>query len=232
MRVLAIQHIDCEPLGSLETALMDAGATVDYLRPLAGDTLPATLAPWDAAVILGGPMSVYDGGLSSLEGEVRLVREAVETGTPLLGICLGSQVIAHAGGGRVYAGEVREAGWSQVELTAAAAGDPLFGGLPRRLRVFQLHGDTFELPRGAVRLAGNEHYPNQAFRLGDCVYGLQFHLEVTPALVREWADFYRDYIAGAAGSPDVLAELEARCAALAPAAARAAAVLLGRDGQA
>lgn len=211
-KILTIQNISCEPLGSLEE---DAGnlAEFRYVRPYRGEPVPGDLAGWDAAIILGGPMAVYEAEEQPFIGsELELLRQAVVTDFPVLGICLGSQLIAAAGGGRVYAGHRREAGWGQVSLTEAAGTDALFGGLPSPLPVFQIHGDTFDLPAGAVSLAGNDIYPSQAFRLGSRMYGLQFHLEVTAALVRDWVRIYDDYIAGAGIEPaSLLDDLEARC---------------------
>lgn len=217
MRLLAIQHIDCEPLGSLESILSGRGATIEYVRPCNDEPLPERLSDWDAAVILGGPMAVYDDNISWMAGELELVAAAIVDDLPLLGICLGSQIVAAAAGARVYAGTEREAGWSSVELSAAAETDPLFSGLPRQLPVFQLHGDSFDLPDGAVHLAGSPAYNNQAFRIGTHVYGLQFHVELTPDLGRTWARVYQDYIAGAGVDADgMLDDLEARCLTLQP----------------
>lgn len=217
MRVLAIQHIDCEPLGSLESVLSGMGAVIEYVRPHAGEPLPARLAAWDAAVILGGPMAVYADDVPFMDRELELVAGAIRDELPLLGICLGSQIIAAAAGARVFAGTEREIGWSEVQLSAAAEADPLLAGLPRQLSVFQLHGDSFELPEGALHLAGSPAYENQAFRIGANAYGLQFHVEVTPELARTWADEYRDYMAAAGSDRDLILDgLETKCLALQP----------------
>ncbi len=231
MRVLAIQHIDCEPLGSLESLLSGMGATIEYIRPYSDEPLPGRLSEWDAAVILGGPMAVYDDNVSWMAGELELVAAAIGADMPLLGICLGSQIVAAAAGARVYAGTEREIGWSNVELYADAEADPLFSRLPRQLPVFQLHGDSFDLPDGAVRLAGSPAYENQAFRIGRNVYGLQFHVELTPDLARTWARVYQDYMAGAgAGRDDILYDLEARCQALQPSVDSICHWLMGLSG--
>ena len=120
----------------------------------------------------------------------------MRAGTPFWGACLGVQLLAASLGGRVYAGPEPEVGLLPVTLTADALADPVFAGLPRELLTLQWHGDTFDLPPGAVRLAGSPAYPNQAFRFGERAYGVQFHLEVTPAMAQEWAQVpeYGEYL--------------------------------------
>lgn len=192
-RVMVIQHIACEPLGEFALA---GDADFFYIRPYAGDAIPDSLTGCDALIVLGGPMAVYDQAEAPyLARELNLLSAAIAADFPVLGICLGSQLIAAAAGARVYPGPVRETGWGQVELTEEAGSDALMAGLPDPLPVFQLHGDTFDLPAGAARLATGRNYENQAFRLGSRVYGLQFHIEVNEALARDWAAEYAAYIA-------------------------------------
>jgi len=215
-KVMVIQNVECEPLGRF------AGASADfrYLRPYAGESLPGSLDGWDAMIVLGGPIAVYEADENPfLDAEIDLLRMAIGQDFPTLGICLGSQLIAHAAGAKVYAGQVREVGWGTVELTETLASDSLFSGLPASLPVFQLHGDTFDLPEDAERLAGNQAYPNQAFRIGQRVYGLQFHVEVTRDLVKNWTAIYEDYIteAGVLVSA-ILDKLDSRDEALRPVA--------------
>ncbi|MFA5801987.1 MAG: type 1 glutamine amidotransferase [Thermoleophilia bacterium] len=218
---MVIQHIGCEPLGLFAEEAMGL-AEFTYLWPFKGEPIPDSLDGWDGLIILGGPMAVYESdGSFYLNDEIGLITKAIKEGFPVLGICLGSQLIAAAGGAAVYSGPQREAGWGEVELTRAGVKDPLFAGLPSPLPVFQLHGDTFDLPPGAIRLATNDFFANQAFRLGSNIYGLQFHVEVTSDLVKEWAGFYKDYIAGAGISPDnLLEDLIPKCEALRPVASR------------
>ncbi len=191
-----------------------------YIRPYVGDAIPTTTTGWDAIIILGGPMAVYEADrLPFLKQEIDLLKKAIEQDLPMLGICLGSQLIAHAAGAKVYSGPNRELGWGSVRLTEAAANDALFADMPRELPVFQLHGDSFDLPRNAVLLASSNAYHNQAFRLGKCVYGLQFHVEVTEALIRDWVDEYSDYLSGGGvAAADILERLHEHCEALRPAA--------------
>jgi len=220
-KILTIQNIACEPLGSLAD---EASGLADftYVHPEKGEALPASLAGWEGLIVLGGPMAVYESDRHPfLAAELELINQAISADFPVLGICLGSQLIAAAGGARVYAGETREAGWGEVLLSDAAETDELFGGLPSPLPVFQLHGDTFDLPAGAVRLAGNDAYANQAFRLGRNIYGLQFHVEMTAELAARWVRIYRTYIAEASIEPEnLLEDLEARCQVLRSAAKR------------
>ncbi|MHB8160127.1 MAG: type 1 glutamine amidotransferase [Thermoleophilia bacterium] len=230
-KVMVIQHIECEPLGSFSLAgegsdqhgqsCRASGVTsFDYVRPYAGEAVPKSLDGWDALIILGGPMAVYETESKPyLNDELTLIGKAVAADVPTLGICLGSQLIAAAAGARVYAGPVKELGWNSVELTAAAAADALFSGFPSTLPVFQLHGDTFDLPSGAVRLASSSNYENQAFRLGKHVYGLQFHVEVTADLVHVWVNEYRNYLENGGIDGDiVLANLTQKSEALLPVA--------------
>ncbi|MBI5870786.1 MAG: gamma-glutamyl-gamma-aminobutyrate hydrolase family protein [Actinobacteria bacterium] len=229
-KVLVIQHIGCEPLGlfALDT---EGLAEFIYARPFEGEPVPHSLEGWDNLIILGGPMAVYEPEVNPyLEEELGLIRQAIREDFPMLGICLGSQLIAAASGAAVYPGSRREAGWGEVVLSEAARDDALFAGLSSPMPVFQLHGDTFDLPDGAVRLAANDLYANQAFRMGENIYGLQFHVEVTASLVEEWAVFYRDYIAGAGVSPgSLLEELVPRSESLRPISSQIITGFLGRS---
>jgi GMP synthase-like glutamine amidotransferase len=136
-------------------------------------------------VVMGGPMSVHDAD-AWLSDERALLRVAVEIGLPVLGVCLGAQQLAAALGAEVTPGRAPEVGVGEVHLTADALRDAVFGAAPTPLPCVHWHGDTFVLPEGAVRLAGNDAYANQAFRVGARAYGLQFHVEVTAALVAHW----------------------------------------------
>ncbi len=184
---LLVQHVAFEGPGAIATAVRDAGAELTILRMDRGDTLPSPDALTDVAglVVMGGPMSVHD-DLVWLAAERALLRAAVEAGRPVLGVCLGAQQLAAALGATVTRGPAPECGVGEVHLTTEAIGDPVFGPAPTPLPCVHWHGETFGLPEGAVRLAGNAAYENQAFRVGDCAYGLQFHVEVTASLVAHW----------------------------------------------
>lgn len=125
-----------------------------------------------------------------LINEAQLINAAIRANKHVLGVCLGAQMVAHALGARVYAGGQKEIGWYEIALTPDGMKDPLMSSLAldgkNRAQVFQWHGDTFDLPAGAVRLASSDLYPNQAFRYSDGVYALQFHIEVTPKIVSDW----------------------------------------------
>jgi GMP synthase-like glutamine amidotransferase len=184
---VVLQHVTYEGPGAIGAAVADAGADLSVVRLDRGERVPEgdAVAGMTGLVVMGGPMGVHD-ELPWLEPERSLVRSAVEAELPVLGVCLGAQQLAAALGGIVTEGPEPECGVGEVHLTNEAIGDPLFGPAPTPLPCVHWHGDTFSLPKGAVRLAGNEAYENQAFRFGRSAYGLQFHVEVTGSLVAHW----------------------------------------------
>jgi GMP synthase (glutamine-hydrolysing) len=184
---LLVQHVSFEGPGAIAEAITAAGADLSVIRVDRGDAVPPPAAVGDIAglVVMGGPMSVHD-DLGWLADERALLRAAVESGRPVLGVCLGAQQLAAALGAPVTEGPVPEYGVGEVHLTTEADHDPVFGPAPTPLPCVHWHGDTFALPEGAVRLAGNAAYANQAFRFGGRAYGLQFHVEVTASLVAHW----------------------------------------------
>jgi len=184
---LVVQHVAYEGPGSVGRAVADSGAELRLVRIDLGDTLPPAEAVADLAglVVMGGPMGVHD-ELPWLSEERALLRAAVDAGLPVLGVCLGAQQLAAALGAEVRPGAVAECGVGEVHLTTEAIGDPVFGPAPTPLPCVHWHRDTFTLPEGAVRLAGNDAYENQAFRVGERAYGLQFHVEVTASLAAHW----------------------------------------------
>ena len=184
MGILAFRHVAFEDIGLIRPALEARGIAIEYADLYQTDTRPATAA-FDALIFMGGPMSVND-PLPYLAWEMQAIREAAGRGQPVLGICLGSQLIAKAMGAQVYRNPEKEIGWFDIRLTDAAAEDAVLGGMPASAPVFHWHGETFDLPHGACLLASSERCRNQAFRLGETMYGLQFHLEVTPAMIADW----------------------------------------------
>ena len=176
MHVHVLQHVAFEGLGSIADWLSHRKARVTYTRFFESAHLP-TLADIDLVIALGGPMSANDEEqLPWLRDEKHFVASAIAGNKAVLGICLGSQLIASALGARVYRGAEKEIGWFPVFAEPAAPGAFVF---PARSEVFHWHGETFDLPGGAVRLARNAVYPNQAFQIGMRAIGLQFHLETT-----------------------------------------------------
>jgi GMP synthase (glutamine-hydrolysing) len=184
-RVLIFRHIPFEGAGRLEPLLAVRGIAAEYVDLYRESAvLPETR---DAAglIFLGGFMSAND-DLPYLRREMDLIAEAAARRTPVLGICLGAQMIAKAAGARVYRNHQKEIGWFDIRLTEAGAADRLFAGVNPVESVFHWHGETFDLPRDAAWLAYSERCRHQAFRIGGTVYGLQFHLEVTPEMIADW----------------------------------------------
>ena len=187
MKILILQHISCEPPGIYEDILVEKGASLHRVEIDEGQQLPAWQG-FDAIIAMGGPMSVNnDVTLPWLTAEIRWIREAVLAGQPYWGVCLGVQLLAASLGARVYAGPKPEIGIMPVYLTAEARHDAVFSSLPDELLTFQWHGETFDLPEGAVLLATSPAYPNQAFRWKKKAYGVQFHLEISPEVAEQWS---------------------------------------------
>ena len=177
MRVQVLQHVEFEGFGSIAAWLNERRATIRYTRFFLGEQLPPPESV-DLVVAMGGPMSVNDEIEHPwLREEKSFVRAAVGRGTAVLGVCLGAQLIASALGSRVYPNGVKEIGWFPVEAVPAPGDTFRF---PERAVVFHWHGETFDLPPGAVRLARSTGCENQAFQIGRRTIGLQFHLETTP----------------------------------------------------
>ena len=187
--VLVFQHDPFEDLGFFADVLEKQGADYRVIRLFHGE-MPAE--EWEhvrALIILGGPMNVdEEDSFPFLRWEKRIIRAAIEEAVPMLGVCLGAQLIAATLGTAVFHGSVKEIGWSPISITPHGQVDSLLGYLPESATVFQWHGDGFDLPAGAIRLASSAHYSTQAFRVGKTIYGLQFHLEVTPAMISQWCD--------------------------------------------
>jgi GMP synthase-like glutamine amidotransferase len=187
MRVVILQHISCESPGIYEEILVEKGASLFRVELDEGQQLP-DWKQFDAIIAMGGPMSVNDDGtIPWLTAEKRWVREAVLTNQPYWGVCLGSQLLAASLGARVYPGSKPEVGIMPVYLTGEAQNDAVFSGLPPEILTFQWHGETFDLPEGAVLLATSPLYPNQAFRWKRKAYGVQFHLEISSDSVKQWS---------------------------------------------
>jgi GMP synthase (glutamine-hydrolysing) len=205
---LVLRHVQAEGLGLLANVLRELGIHHRYLDLPRGEPPPRDLRGVGGLIVLGGPMAAYEADRHPfLTTEAGLVERALTAGRPVLGICLGAQLIAQVLGSRVYPGERREVGWGPVTLTDDGREDPVFGLLTPTLTVFHLHGDTYELPPDARNLARSALYEQQAFRWGDLVYGLQFHLEFTDTIVQRLATEpeSRAYIAAAGADPQAIA---------------------------
>ena len=183
MRAHYLQHVPFEGPGSIRSWLQAAGYDVTHTRLFEAADFPDAKII-DLLVIMGGPMSVNDEDeFPWLVAEKEFIRKVIGLGKPVLGICLGAQLIASAMGARVFPNPVKEIGW--FPIYGVVAGDGSVFRFPAAQTVFHWHGETFDLPSGAKRLAGSEGCENQAFQLGESVIGLQFHLETTPESARE-----------------------------------------------
>lgn len=192
MRVHYFQHVAFEGPAGIAPWMEAHGHEISTTRWFAGET-PPPLASVDWLVVLGGPMSVNDDAiLPWLRAEKAFVADAISTGLRVLGICLGAQMIASVAGARVYRNRWREIGWHDVRGTAAAAASTWASVFPAAFPALHWHGETFDLPPGAIHLARTSGCENQAFALGPRVLGLQFHLEATPAAATALCDHAAD----------------------------------------
>lgn len=190
MRAHYLQHVPFEGLGSIEHWLKTNGYELTHTQFFNTTDLPDSNLV-DFLVVMGGPMSVNDVDTYPwLIPEKQFVREIIESGKPVMGICLGAQIIASAMGARVFPGSVKEIGWFPIHAVDSA--DSSVFSFPSSETVFHWHGETFDLPSGAIRLAKSEGCENQAFQLGKSVIGLQFHLETTPDSARQIVAHCRD----------------------------------------
>jgi GMP synthase (glutamine-hydrolysing) len=186
-KLLVFQHSAREPLGVFDPMLRRAGFRIRYCNFSRQPDLRPDVSRYNGLIVLGGPMNVDQADrFPHLTTEIVAIREALARGIPILGICLGAQLLAAALGATVRPNSVREIGWYPLHPTAAAGGDPLCRHLAGDQHVFQWHAYTFDLPAGAVHLASTPTCPNQAFRHGDRAYGLQFHLEADEHLIQRW----------------------------------------------
>lgn len=185
MRAHFLQHVPFEGLGSIEAWLRQAEFEVSCTQFFADPRLPNP-SDFDLIIVLGGPMSVNDEEeLTWLRAEKEFIRKAVHSDIPLLGVCLGAQLIANALGSPVYPGLQKEIGWFPVTKAAQENSAKDYFTFPPEITVFHWHGETFDLPKGAVRLASTPVCANQAFQVGQRTIGLQFHLEATPHTVKD-----------------------------------------------
>jgi len=198
--VLVLQHAAPEGPASIGEALQRRGIGIEIVRIDQGAAVPGAMNGAAGLVVMGGPMSVTD-PIPHLAAERTLIELALEDGLPILGVCLGSQLLAAVLGARVYSSGRKEIGWHDVRLTEAATKDPLWHGIDGRFMGFHWHGDVFDLPKGATPLASSSLTPLQAFRAGVNAYGLLFHLEVGEAQIREFVHAFAGELSSA-GIPE------------------------------
>lgn len=202
-RILVFQHVAAEPLGTLDPLIRARGHRIRFVNFEREPDAQPDVDRYRGLIVLGGPMNVDEQATRPhLRTELRAIERMLAQGKPVLGICLGAQLLAHALGARVERIPVPEIGWYPLQLTQAGRADPVLGALGGNAPVFQWHGCRFDIPDGAVHLARSAGCAQQAFRHGDNAYGFQFHLEMDAALVERWLSnpAYRDELA-ASGLP-------------------------------
>ncbi|MCS3501982.1 GMP synthase (glutamine-hydrolyzing) [Bradyrhizobium japonicum] len=216
---VALRHVAFEDLGLLAPIMEREGWNVSFCEAPVDDLSHSSIGDADLLIVLGGPIGVYETErYPFLTREIDLLERRLAQGLPTLGICLGAQLMAKALGARIYAGGVKEIGWGSVTLTDAGQASSL-KPLAESAPVLHWHGDTFDLPDNAARLASNENYENQAFAFGNNALALQFYLEADPRQLEEW---YVGHAVELASAKISVQELRARTAEVSKTVARAA----------
>ncbi|PPD11315.1 type 1 glutamine amidotransferase [Methylophilus sp.] len=216
-QVVVFRHACCEGAGYLGTFLARHAIPWCEVRIDKGETVPASVDGFSGIVLMGGPMSVND-DLPWIPPLLQLIRQAVEKDVPLLGHCLGGQLISKALGGVVSKNPVKEIGWGQVQVADHPAARDWFGDL-QGFNSFHWHGETFTVPEGATHVLSSPYCANQAYVMGKHI-GLQCHIEMTPDMVKMWTEQWKNDIATSAASPAVqrahtmLADVEDDCEVL------------------
>ena len=187
MRVAIVENTKVSHLGQVGVALAEAGVMIEVFRPYLDGKLPDPQGDYVGLVVFGGEQSAVDDALHPyLPALAREMRAFDTAGRSVLGICLGAQLLARAWGAANHVGTSREFGWQTIEATEAAAKDPVLGVVPQAFPSFEWHSDHYDLPQGATRLAANSAAENQAFRVGNRSWGIQFHFEVSRAVAAAW----------------------------------------------
>jgi GMP synthase (glutamine-hydrolysing) len=230
MRILVFQHVAAEPLGTLDPLIRARGHRIRFVNFERDPDAQPQLDRYRGLVVLGGPMNVADRHeRAHLRTELLAIERALHQGKPVLGICLGAQLLAHVLGAPIRRQPQPEIGWYELHTTAAGRTDPVFAHLGASTPVFQWHSYTFDLPSDAVHLARTEGCEHQAFRYGEQAYGCQFHPEADAALIERWlnrADYARELCA--AGLPHDMAAIRDQTQVLAGAMAARAEVLFNQ----
>lgn len=199
-RLLVFQHVAAEPLGTLDALIRARGHRIRFHNFERHPDAEPNVDRYRGLIVLGGPMNVEDQHRRPhLKTELRAIESALRQGKPVLGICLGAQLLAHVLGAPVRRHERHEIGWYDLEMTEHGRRDPVVGVLGERVPVFQWHGRTYDLPAGAAQLARTATCEQQAFRFGSNAYGFQFHLEVDAPLIERWLSLpaYREELVSA-----------------------------------
>ncbi|MDP3195811.1 type 1 glutamine amidotransferase [Tabrizicola sp.] len=192
MRVAIVENTRITHHGQVGVALHEQAALIDLWKPWADNALPTTDAA-DALVVFGGEQSARDDHTHPyLPALADLMAAYTATGKPVLGICLGSQLLARAFGAENHLGTAPEFGWVDVTLTTDGRADPVLSQVPETFPIFQWHSDTFTLPEGSVHLAHSPTAAHQAFRIGRATYGTQFHFEASRSVVQDWTRTFPD----------------------------------------
>ena len=195
-RLIVLQHAACETPGTIADAL--PGFTLETIRTDLGQTVPRELADAAGLIVMGGPQSVYEQDkFPYLRNELRLIEHTLRDAKPILGVCLGSQLLAAALGARVYPGKQKEIGWFDVTLRD----DPIWAGVPRKFPALHWHGDVFDLPAGTTLLASSALTPHQAYRHGSNAFGFLFHMEMTAPQITEMTTTFADEVRQAGADP-------------------------------
>ena len=186
-RLLVFQHVAVEPLGTLDALIRARGHRIRFHNFERHPDAEPDVDRYRGLIVLGGPMNVEDQHhRAHLKTELRAIERALEQGKPVLGICLGAQLLAHVLGAPVQRHRQPEIGWYDLHMSAAGRSDTVLGAAGERLPVFQWHSYSYELPHGATHLARSETCEQQAFRFGTNAYGFQFHLEADAAVIERW----------------------------------------------
>lgn len=186
-KVLVFQHVANEILGTLNPALKQQGLRIRYVNFERDPNATPSIDKYNGLIVLGGYMGVYEADqYTHIKTEMKLIEEALKKDVPILGICLGAQILAHVLGSEVRKAPEKEMGWYDIELTTAGENAQLLSHFNKTEKIFQMHGDTFDIPKSCEHLAQSKICPAQAFSYGRKVYGLQFHLEVDEAMILRW----------------------------------------------